>query len=183
VASTPYSNRVFVNEAKVLTVKSWEREQWCHGASRRPTSMSKLRRNYFINFPEGEGYRTLRIYSRSIRQTWHQKQRPSYGILFSVFFQKLIGEEDWEASNFILSLSNIELKRIFVSGYSCSPNSPVMEDMLYVAMGDSVKKNKSILIWSLQNSGGKKMCIIHINQPATVIPMSKLATYNDIHVC
>jgi hypothetical protein len=54
-----------------------------------------------------------------------------------------------------------------------------MADILYVALGDNVKNNKSILIWALQNSGGKKICIIHINQPATVIPLSKLATYTS----
>lgn len=49
--------------------------------------------------------------------------------------------------------------------------------MLSVALGENVKENRSILLWALQNSGGKKICIIHVHQPAQMIPFSKLPSY------
>lgn len=52
----------------------------------------------------------------------------------------------------------------------------VAEDMLYVALGENVKKNKVLLLWALQNSGGRKIGIILVHRPAKVIPISKLAT-------
>lgn len=51
------------------------------------------------------------------------------------------------------------------------PVSRVIEDTIYVALGKEVKESKSVLLWALQNSGGKKICIIHVHQPAQMIPM------------
>ncbi len=48
-----------------------------------------------------------------------------------------------------------------------------IEDMIYVAVGKEVKEFKSILLWALQNSGGKPICILHVHQPAQLIPISK----------
>ncbi|KAG6730023.1 hypothetical protein I3842_01G059200 [Carya illinoinensis] len=45
-----------------------------------------------------------------------------------------------------------------------------MENTLYVAVGENVKESRAILLWALQNSGGKKICIIHVHQPAQMIP-------------
>ncbi|KAG2725257.1 hypothetical protein I3760_01G057600 [Carya illinoinensis] len=47
----------------------------------------------------------------------------------------------------------------------------VAEDMLYVALGENVKKNKVLLLWALQNSGGRKIGIIVVHRPAKVIPI------------
>ncbi|XP_059456957.1 U-box domain-containing protein 33-like [Corylus avellana] len=44
------------------------------------------------------------------------------------------------------------------------------EDMIYVAVGKDLKECKSILVWALQNSGGGRICILHVHQPALYIP-------------
>jgi hypothetical protein len=49
----------------------------------------------------------------------------------------------------------------------------VIEEKIFVAVGKSVKECKSMLFWALQNSGGKRICIIHVHQPAQMIPFSK----------
>ena len=49
----------------------------------------------------------------------------------------------------------------------------VMEDMIYVAVGVNVKECKSIIVWAVQNSGGKRICILHVHQPPKLIPFSK----------
>lgn len=46
-----------------------------------------------------------------------------------------------------------------------------IEDIIYVAVAKDVKDSKSTLVWTLQKSGGKKVCIIHVHQPAQMIPM------------
>lgn len=49
----------------------------------------------------------------------------------------------------------------------------IIEEKIYVAVGKDVDKYKSVLFWALQHSGGKKICIIHVHQPAKMIPASK----------
>lgn len=49
------------------------------------------------------------------------------------------------------------------------PVARVIEDKIYVAVG--LKKSKSVLLWALQNSGGKRICIISVYQPAQMIPV------------
>ena len=51
----------------------------------------------------------------------------------------------------------------------------IIEDMIYVAVGKDVKDSKSTLLWAVHNSGGKKICILHVHQPAQMIPLSKSA--------
>ena len=51
------------------------------------------------------------------------------------------------------------------------------DNILHVALGQNVKEYKSILLWALQNSGGKTICVIHVHQPANLIPISKLPTF------
>ncbi|XP_050249608.1 U-box domain-containing protein 33-like isoform X4 [Quercus robur] len=50
-----------------------------------------------------------------------------------------------------------------------------MEDnIVHVALGKNVKEYKPILawaVWALKNSGGKTICVIHVHQPAKMIPM------------
>lgn len=53
----------------------------------------------------------------------------------------------------------------------------VIEDKIYVAVGKQVKESKLVLLWALQNSGGKRVCIIHVHQPAQKIPVCKFITY------
>uniref|UniRef100_A0A7N2LDG4 RING-type E3 ubiquitin transferase n=1 Tax=Quercus lobata TaxID=97700 RepID=A0A7N2LDG4_QUELO len=44
------------------------------------------------------------------------------------------------------------------------------EDTIYVALGTDVRECKSILLWAVQNSGGKNICILHVHQPPQLIP-------------
>ncbi|XP_011036393.1 PREDICTED: U-box domain-containing protein 33-like isoform X1 [Populus euphratica] len=46
----------------------------------------------------------------------------------------------------------------------------VIEEKIFVSVGKSVKECKSMLLWALQNSGGKRICVIHVHQPAQMIP-------------
>lgn len=48
-----------------------------------------------------------------------------------------------------------------------------VEDVIFVAVGKDVKEGKSVLLWALKNSGGKKICILHVHEPAQRIPFSK----------
>ena len=49
----------------------------------------------------------------------------------------------------------------------------LFEDIIYVALGTNVKECKSILLWAVQNSGGKNICILHVHQAPQLIPFSK----------
>ncbi|KAJ4843644.1 hypothetical protein Tsubulata_020159 [Turnera subulata] len=51
------------------------------------------------------------------------------------------------------------------------PPARVIEERIYVAVGRTVKESKSVLLWALQNSGGKRICILHVHQPAQMIPL------------
>lgn len=46
----------------------------------------------------------------------------------------------------------------------------LFEDIIYVALGTDVRECKSILLWAVQNSGGKNICILHVHQPPQLIP-------------
>ncbi|XP_050204107.1 U-box domain-containing protein 33-like isoform X2 [Mercurialis annua] len=54
--------------------------------------------------------------------------------------------------------------------------SRVIEEKIYVAVGKDFKKNKSLVIWALHNSGGKSICILHVHQPAQMIPLALMGT-------
>ncbi|CAH8283004.1 unnamed protein product [Eruca vesicaria subsp. sativa] len=51
------------------------------------------------------------------------------------------------------------------------PVSRLIEEKIFVAVDKHVAKSKSTLIWALQNTGGKKICIIHVHQPSQMIPV------------
>ncbi|XP_038681870.1 U-box domain-containing protein 33 [Tripterygium wilfordii] len=51
------------------------------------------------------------------------------------------------------------------------PVARIIEDKIYVAVGKIVRECKSILLWALQNSGGKRICVVHVHQPAQMIPL------------
>lgn len=57
------------------------------------------------------------------------------------------------------------------------------DNILHVALGQNVKEYKSILLWALQNSGGKTISVIHVHQPANMIPISKLPTSLLLYMC
>lgn len=65
------------------------------------------------------------------------------------------------------------------------PMESVVEDTIHVAVGKDVKESKSLLIWAIQNSGGKKICILHVHVPAQMIPLSKSCKilYNYRNIC
>ncbi|KAL8111318.1 hypothetical protein AgCh_019144 [Apium graveolens] len=45
------------------------------------------------------------------------------------------------------------------------------EEMIYVLVGKDVKESESTLKWALRNFDGKKLCILHVHQPAKKIPI------------
>lgn len=47
----------------------------------------------------------------------------------------------------------------------------VVENKVFVAVSKVLKESKSTLSWALQNSNGKKICIIYVHVPAKMIPM------------
>ncbi|KFK37378.1 hypothetical protein AALP_AA4G249200 [Arabis alpina] len=49
--------------------------------------------------------------------------------------------------------------------------SRILEEKIYVAVGSTVWKNTSNLIWALENYKGNKICIVHIHQPSPMIPV------------
>lgn len=77
-------------------------------------------------------------------------------------------------------LDHVRLHEIGVSAVMSStgeiveeqPLALVVEDKIFVAVGKEVKESKSILVWALQNSGGKRISIVHVHQPAQTIPLS-----------
>ncbi|XP_022757361.1 U-box domain-containing protein 33-like isoform X2 [Durio zibethinus] len=56
------------------------------------------------------------------------------------------------------------------------PVARKVEDKIYVAVGKDVEKYKSVLLWALQHSGGKGIRIIHVHQPAKMIPLNDMGT-------
>ncbi|KAK4266842.1 hypothetical protein QN277_023710 [Acacia crassicarpa] len=51
------------------------------------------------------------------------------------------------------------------------PNTSAVNDTIYVAVAKELKESKSNLTWAIQNSGGNKICILHVHVPATMIPL------------
>ncbi|KAL2330297.1 hypothetical protein Fmac_017878 [Flemingia macrophylla] len=51
------------------------------------------------------------------------------------------------------------------------PNPGVVDQPIYVAVSKEVKESKLNLIWTIQNSGGKRICILYVHVPATMIPL------------
>jgi hypothetical protein len=63
------------------------------------------------------------------------------------------------------------------------PNTTVVDEAIYVAVSKDVKESKLNLIWAIQNSGGKKICILFVHVPATMIPLSKFVAYLFCSMC
>ncbi|XP_027927473.1 U-box domain-containing protein 33 isoform X2 [Vigna unguiculata] len=51
------------------------------------------------------------------------------------------------------------------------PNPGVVDQPIYVAVAKEVKESRSNLIWAIQHSGGKRICILYVHVPATMIPL------------
>lgn len=85
----------------------------------------------------------------------------------------------------VRSLRNIGVPGIMTSIGEIveEPNPNVVDDTIYVAVAKDVKDSKLNLRWAIHNSGGKKICILHVHVPAAMIPLSKYATYVPIYFC
>ncbi|KAG5251566.1 hypothetical protein OIU76_007779 [Salix suchowensis] len=49
--------------------------------------------------------------------------------------------------------------------------SLAIDDTVYVAVGKDVGESKSTLLWAIQNFSMKKVCLVHVHQPAKMIPL------------
>ncbi|XAR63052.1 Non-specific serine/threonine protein kinase [Bertholletia excelsa] len=67
----------------------------------------------------------------------------------------------------------IEIPRAMASRTEITEEPPVqaVEDKIYVAVGKDVSESKLTLSWTLHNSGGRKICILHVHEPAQRIPL------------
>jgi hypothetical protein len=86
-------------------------------------------------------------------------------------------------------VDSLRVHDIRVSGIMASrqeiaeePVARIIDDLIHVAVGKDVKEGKSIVEWAYRYSGGKKLCIIHVHQPAQKIPLSKFTTRTHIYV-
>ncbi|KAG8391839.1 hypothetical protein BUALT_Bualt01G0228700 [Buddleja alternifolia] len=52
-----------------------------------------------------------------------------------------------------------------------TPYPALKEDTIFVALGKDVKESETVLMWALHNSRGRKICVLHVHQPALKIPM------------
>ncbi|KAF7139336.1 hypothetical protein RHSIM_Rhsim07G0014200 [Rhododendron simsii] len=69
-----------------------------------------------------------------------------------------------------------EISEMMASGSEIMEESPprpvqVVEEKMYIAVGKDIKESTSVLIWALSNAGGRKICILHVHEPAQRIPM------------
>ncbi|CAL0304690.1 unnamed protein product [Lupinus luteus] len=64
----------------------------------------------------------------------------------------------------------VMVNHVPVIGEDLTPS--MVDEPLYVAVSKDVKENKLNLIWAIQNSGRKRICILHVHVPTTVIPLS-----------
>ncbi|RDX86290.1 U-box domain-containing protein 33, partial [Mucuna pruriens] len=51
------------------------------------------------------------------------------------------------------------------------PSLSRVNDTIYVAVAKDVKDSKLNLIWAIQNSGGRRICILHVHVPTPMIPL------------
>ncbi|XP_028103297.1 U-box domain-containing protein 33-like isoform X4 [Camellia sinensis] len=68
----------------------------------------------------------------------------------------------------------IEIPRMMVTRHEIVEEPPVqvaVQDKMYVAVGKELKENKSTVLWALHNSGGRKICLLHVHEPAQWIPL------------
>ncbi|KAL2461552.1 U-box domain-containing protein 33 [Abeliophyllum distichum] len=70
-----------------------------------------------------------------------------------------------------LSLRNNTMGTEIVEVERRTPSPELKEDTLFVALGKDSKESETVLMWALHNSSGRKICILHIHQPAQKISM------------
>ncbi|XP_065869491.1 U-box domain-containing protein 32 isoform X2 [Euphorbia lathyris] len=46
------------------------------------------------------------------------------------------------------------------------------ENTIFVALGKNVEKSKTTLLWALQSFAGKKICLLHVHQPANAFSLT-----------
>uniref|UniRef100_A0A2P2JH92 RING-type E3 ubiquitin transferase n=1 Tax=Rhizophora mucronata TaxID=61149 RepID=A0A2P2JH92_RHIMU len=46
-----------------------------------------------------------------------------------------------------------------------------VDETIFVAVGTSVEKSKKTLFWAVQSFAGKKICLLHVHQPANVVAL------------
>ncbi|KAI8028249.1 U-box domain-containing protein 33 [Camellia lanceoleosa] len=72
----------------------------------------------------------------------------------------------------------IEITRMMSSRHEITevveepPAQVAAEDKIYVAVGKELKENESTVLWALHNSGGRKICLLHVHEPAQWIPLT-----------
>lgn len=54
------------------------------------------------------------------------------------------------------------------------------DDTVYVAVGKDFEENKLNLVWAIENFPGKRLCILHVHQPAKMI---HLGINNFLSMC
>ncbi|XP_020217130.1 U-box domain-containing protein 33 isoform X2 [Cajanus cajan] len=76
--------------------------------------------------------------------------------------------------NSVNSLRDIGVPGIMTSRREIlnEPSPSMVNDTIYVAVAKDVKDSKLNLIWAIQNSGGKRVCILHVHVPAPMIPLT-----------
>ncbi|KAK2394436.1 U-box domain-containing protein [Trifolium repens] len=151
------------------------------------TAQARSRSSYAPNFPSAQPtpslVATTKKYVRytaeqieALEKVYVECPKPS-----SMSRQQLIQENP--------VLSNIELEQIkvwfknrreFISVREVGgeieeePNIAVVDKAISVAVSKDVKESKLNLIWAIQNSGGKKICILFVHVPATMIPLTRI---------
>ena len=63
------------------------------------------------------------------------------------------------------------------------PSLRVVEDKIYVAVGKDLKESKLTLSWALHTSGGRKLYILYVLEPAQRIPLSNFFIYYLLNFC
>lgn len=55
------------------------------------------------------------------------------------------------------------------------------EDWVYVAVGNDINECKLNLVYAIKHSGGRRICILHVHEPAKFIPICKAR--KEISMC
>lgn len=49
------------------------------------------------------------------------------------------------------------------------------EEMIYVAVGESVLKSKTTLFWTIRSFSVKKICLLYVHNPSNVVSFSEFS--------
>lgn len=49
------------------------------------------------------------------------------------------------------------------------------DDVVYMAVGNDVNECRLNLVYAIKHLGGRRICILHVHEPAKLIPFCKLA--------